>query len=548
MTTRGPPSEIEMQLIFAITETNFSRLKKLIDKNKDLYIWDKIIEDFRPEDTTFLKEIIDTLFLKKDAKYVDDYGPPFNINIIKILKYFLDATDEDIFEEDVMEMLLEKRRDVYEDKIITNRNTYNKIYLDAIKLLFVNREITTFYPDDFISMISVELLYKNTDTAISIFKIFDNEGRIDEMIDEQEPDICEKLLIISSGLSNYVFTKYLLGYIKENNINNFNIDYQDENGDTAINYAINYSLNIAENSISEKAENLNLIKLLVKEGADIADTLKFAIEKNADNKIIDYLMLISKEKQIIKNKNMIEFLKKLGNTEEEQKEKLVEFLNNVCFSEKDIFTFNEWNEFDLFDLLKIMLYNRESKKILYISDLDINDSNIKYHCYYGTALLDLLKNINKEDRNNNVLLDPSTRDKYTMPDIKKIKDNYTEDDINKIKDNLLGGSKKTNKTLEIYIPNNIKTIKKLNKYKKNTPFYGLQKVGILVVSKTLLKKKETKKKASTKTKETKKKESTKKQPSKKKESTKKIENKKQPSKKKESTKKIENKKQPSKKK
>ena len=67
------------------------------------------------------------------------------------------------------------------NKIITNRNTYNKIYLDAIKLLFVNREITTFYPDDFISMISVELLYKNTDTAISIFKIFDNEGRIDEM-------------------------------------------------------------------------------------------------------------------------------------------------------------------------------------------------------------------------------------------------------------------------------------------------------------------------------------------------------------------------------
>ena len=212
MTTRGSPNEIEMQLIFAITDTNFSRFKKLIDKNKDLYIWDKIIEDFRPEDTTFLKEIIDTLFLKKDAKYVDDYGPPFNINIIKILKYFLDATDEDIFEEDVMEMLLEKRRDVYEDKIITNRNTYNKIYLDAIKLLFVNREITTFYPDDFISMISVELLYKNTDTAISIFKIFDNEGRIDEMIDEQEPDICEKLLIISSGLSNYVFTKYLLGY------------------------------------------------------------------------------------------------------------------------------------------------------------------------------------------------------------------------------------------------------------------------------------------------------------------------------------------------
>lgn len=73
MTTRGSPNEIEMQLIFAITDTNFSRFKKLIDKNKDLYIWDKIIEDFRPEDTTFLKEIIDTLFLKKDAKYVDDY-------------------------------------------------------------------------------------------------------------------------------------------------------------------------------------------------------------------------------------------------------------------------------------------------------------------------------------------------------------------------------------------------------------------------------------------------------------------------------------------
>ena len=205
MTTRGTPNEIEMQLIFAITDTNFSRFKKLIDKNKDLYIWDKIIEDFRPEDTTFLKEIIDTLFLRKDGNDVDDYGPPFNINVIKILKYFLDATGEDIFEEDVMEMLVDKRSDVYEDKIITNRNTYNKIYLDAIKLLFVNREITTFYPDDFISMISVELLYKNTDTAISIFKIFDNEGRIDEMIDEQEPDICEKLLIISSGLIQLLF-------------------------------------------------------------------------------------------------------------------------------------------------------------------------------------------------------------------------------------------------------------------------------------------------------------------------------------------------------
>jgi hypothetical protein len=549
MTTRGPPSEIEMQLIFAITETNFSRLKKLIDKNKDLYIWDKIIEDFRPEDTTFLKEIIDTLFLKKDAKYVDDYGPPFNINIIKILKYFLDATDEDIFEEDVMEMLLEKRRDVYEDKIITNRNTYNKIYLDAIKLLFVNREITTFYPEDFISMISVELLYKNTDTAISIFKIFDNEGRIDEMIDEQEPDICEKLLIISSGLSNYVFTKYLLGYIKENNINNFNIDYQDENGDTAITYA----LNIAEGSISEEDANLNLIKLLVEEGADTSDTLKLAIEKNADNNIIDYLMSITKEKTI-KNPKMIEFLNKLGNTEEEQKQNLVSFLNTVCFSEKDSFTMDEWNEFRLIDLLKIMLYNPESKEFFYISDLDINDSSIKYHCYNGRSLLTSIKTVEGNIRDGlNVadVFDPNTRDKYTEDNIKKIKDNNR---INK----LFGGSKKTNKTLEIYIPNNIKTIKKLNKYKKNTPFYGLQKVGILVVSKSLLKKKETKKKESTKkqpskNKETKKKESTKKienkkQPSKKKESTKKIENKKQPSKKKESTKKIENKKQPSKKK
>ena len=543
MTTRGSPNEIEMQLIFAITDTNFSRFKKLIDKNKDLYIWDKIIEDFRPEDTTFLKEIIDTLFLKKDAKYVDDYGPPFNINIIKILKYFLDATDEDIFEEDVMEMLLEKRRDVYEDKIITNRNTYNKIYLDAIKLLFVNREITTFYPDDFISMISVELLYKNTDTAISIFKIFDNEGRIDEMIDEIEPDICEKLLIISSGLSNYVFTKYLLGYIKENNINNFNINYEDENGDTAINYA----LNIAEASISEEAANLNLIKLLVEEGADTADTLKLAVEKNADNKIIDYLMLISKEKRTIKNPKMIKFLKKLGNTEEEQKEKLVEFLNNVCFSEEDIFTFKEWNEFHLFDLLKIMLYNPnpdpedpELEKFFYISDLDISDSNIKYHCYNGRALLKNIKTVEGNIRDGlNVadVFDPNTRDKYTKDNIKKIKDN------NRI-NYLFGGTKKTNKILEIYIPNNIKTIKKL-KYKKNTPFYGLQKVGILVVSKSLLKKKETKKKESTKNKQpSKKKESTKnKQPSKKKESTKK-----QPSKKKESTKKIENKKNPNKKK
>ena len=526
MTTRGPPNEIEMQLIFAITDTNFSRFKKLIDKNKDLYIWDKIIEGFRPEDTTFLKEIIDTLFLKKDAKYVDDYGPPFNINIIKILKYFLDATDEDIFEEDVMEMLLEKRRDVYEDKIITNRNTYNKIYLDAIKLLFVNREITTFYPDDFISMISVELLYKNTDTAISIFKIFDNEGRIDEMIDEIEPDICEKLLIISSGLSNYVFTKYLLGYIKENNINNFNINYEDENGDTAINYA----LNIAEASIGEEAANLNLIKLLVEEGAETTlDTLKLAIEKNVDNRIIDYLMLITKEKPI-KNPKMIKFLKKLGNTEEEQKQNLVSFLNTVCFSEKDIFTFNEWNEFNLFDLLKIMLYNPESKDFFYISDLDINKSNIKYHCYNGRSLLTSIKSVEGNERDGlNVadVFDPNTRDKYTEDNIKKIKDNNR---INK----LFGGSKKTNKTLEIYIPNNIKTIKKLNKYKKNTPFYGLQKLGILVVSKSLLKKKETKKKESTKNKQpSKKKESTKnKQPSKKKESTKKIENKKNPNKKK----------------
>ena len=509
MTTRGPPNEIEMQLIFAITDTNFSRFKKLIDKNKDLYIWDKIIEDFRPEDTTFLKEIIDTLFLKKDAEYVDDYGPPFNINIIKILKYFLEATNEDIFEDDVMKMLLEKRRDVYEDKIITNRNTYNKIYLDAIKLLFVNREITTFYPDDFIGMISIELLYKNNDCAINIFKIFDNEGRIDEMIDEQEPDICEKLLIISSGLGNYVFTKYLLGYIKENNINNFNINYQDENGDTAINYA----LNIAESSISEEDANLNLIKLLVEEGADTADTLKLAIEKNADNKIIDYLTSISKEKPTIKNPKMIEFLNKLGNTEEEQKQNLVSFLNTVCFSNTDIFTYNEWNEFDLFDLLKIMLYNPESKEFFYISDLDIKNSSIKYHCYNGRSLLNLINNNN---------IDPNTRDEYTEDNIRKIKNNNR---INK----LFGGSKKTNKTLEIYIPNNIKTIKKLNKYNKNTPFYGLQKLGILVVSKSLLKNKE-----STKNKQpSKKKESTKnKQPSKKKESTKKIENKKKSNKKK----------------
>jgi hypothetical protein len=544
MTTRGPLSEIEMQLLYAIAETNFSRFKKLIDKNKDLYIWDKIIEDFRPEETTFLKEIIDTLFLRKGGRYVDvdDYGPPFNINVIKILKYFLDATDEDIWEEHVMEMLLRKRRDVYEDKIITNRNTFNKIYLDAIKLLFVNIEIATFYPDDFISMISVELLYKNTDTAISIFKIFDNEGRIDEMIDEIEPDICEKLLIISSGLSNYVFTKYLLGYIKENNINDFNINYEDENGDTSINYA----LNIAEDSIGEEAANLNLIKLLVEEGAETTpDTLKLAIEKNVDNRIIDYLMLITKEKPI-KNPKMIEFLNKLGNTEEEQKQNLVSFLNTVCFSEKDIFTFKEWNEFHLFDLLKIMLYNPnpedpELEKFFYISDLDINDSNIKYHCYYGRALLKNIKTVEGNIRDGlNVadVFDPNTRDKYTPNNIKKIKDN------NRI-NYLFGGTKKTNKILEIYIPNNIKTIKKL-KYKKNTPFYGLQKLGILVVSKSLLKRKETKKKESTKNKQpSKKKESTKnKQPSKKKESTKN----KQPSKKKESTKKIENKKNPNKKK
>jgi hypothetical protein len=111
-------------------------------------------------------------------------------------------------------------------------------------------------------------------------------------------------------------------------------------------------------------------------------------------------------------------------------------------------------------------------------------------------------------------------------------DTYTPKNIRKIKNNLLGGSKNTNKTLEIYIPN-----KKL-KNKKNKLFCGLKKIGTLVVSNSLLKTTESTKKQPTKTKEstkkqpTKTKESTKKQPTKTKESTKK-----QPTKTKESTKK-----------
>ena len=214
------PSKIEMQLLHAITETNFSRFKELIDDINEEWEWDydwnKKIEGFRGyKETTFLKEIIGTLFVKKDTEYIDDYGPPFNINVIKILKYFLDAKDEIIFEDDVMKMLVKKRRDVYEDKIITNRNIFNKIYLDAIKILFGRtQDITTFYPDDFIDMISLELSYKNTDTAISIFKIFENEKWLNDA-----QDIFEKLLIISDIRHDNVFKKYLLDYIKEKNIN-----------------------------------------------------------------------------------------------------------------------------------------------------------------------------------------------------------------------------------------------------------------------------------------------------------------------------------------
>jgi hypothetical protein len=260
--------------------------------------------------------------------------------------------------------------------------------------------------------------------------------------------------------------------------------------------------------------------MLVEKGADIAkkdkdgDTpLDIAINKRHRD-VIDYLIsIITSKKLDIKHPILEredkdnEFLKTLGDTDDKRKEKLVEFLNNVCFSEEDIFTFKDWNEFDLEDLLQIILYEPTSNEVFYISDLDINNSSIKHHCYNGEYLLMTIRT--KEQYGPEYIRDPMTT--YT----------YTPKNIRKIKNNLLGGSKNTNKTLEIYIPN-----KKL-KNKKNKLFGGLKKIGTLVVSNSLLKTTESTKKQPTKTKE-----STKKQPTKTKESTKK-----QPTKTKESTKK-----------
>jgi hypothetical protein len=96
--------------------------------------------------------------------------------------------------------------------------------------------------------------------------------------------------------------------------------------------------------------------------------LDIAINKRHRD-VIDYLIstiinkkLDIKHPRLEAEKEREEFLKKLGDTEEEQKEKLVEFLNNVCFSEKDIFTFKDWNEFDLKDLLKVILYEPISNR------------------------------------------------------------------------------------------------------------------------------------------------------------------------------------------
>ena len=180
-------------------------------------------------------------------------------------------------------------------------------------------------------------------------------------------------------------------------------------------------------------------------------------------------------------------------------------MSKVCYNNAtEILTQEWWNTFNLEDLLKVILYEPISKEVLYISDLDISN-RIKHHCYDGESLVNNIKTIEGNERDGlNVadVGDPMTRNPYT------------QNNIIKIKNNLFGGSKNTNKTLEIYIPNSIKTIKKL-KYKKNTPFDGLQKIGTLVVSKSLLKKKQpTKTKESTKKQPTKTKESTKKQPTK----------------------------------
>jgi ankyrin repeat protein len=266
--------------------------------------------------------------------------------------------------------------------------------------------------------------------------------------------------------------------------------------------------------------HLEIVRLLVEAGANIAKKAKdgntpldIAIDKEHTD-IIDYLLsTIINKKLNIKHprveafKNREEFLKNFGDTEEKQKEKLVEFLSMVCHNnDTEIFTQEEWNEFDLEDLLQIILYEPISKKIFYIRDLNINKSNIKHYCYDGESLVSNIKTIEGNIRDGIRVAD--VRDPMTRKP-------YTQNNIKRIKNNLLGGSKNTNKTLEIYIPNSIKTIKKL-KYKKNTPFDGLQKIGTLVVSKSLLKKKDSTKKQPTKTKE-----STKKQPTKTKESTKK---------------------------
>ena len=268
---------------------------------------------------------------------------------------------------------------------------------------------------------------------------------------------------------------------------------------------------------------LEIVRLLVVAGADIAKKDKYGntpldIAVNNDHTdIIDYLLSTSINKNLnIKHprveafkklkKKREEFLKKLGDTEKTQKKKIVKFLSKVCYNNAtEILTQEWWNTFNLEDLLKVILYEPISKEVLYISDLDISN-RIKHHCYDGESLVNNIKTIEGNERDGlNVadVGDPMTRNPYT------------QNNIIKIKNNLFGGSKNTNKTLEIYIPNSIKTIKKL-KYKKNTPFDGLQKIGTLVVSKSLLKKKDSTKKQPTKTKE-----STKKQPTKTKESTKK---------------------------
>ena len=190
--------------------------------------------------------------------------------------------------------------------------------------------------------------------------------------------------------------------------------------------------------IASRKGHLEVVRLLVDAGADkdkVDDDgwTPLDIAKEMHHlEIVRLLASADKEedekkfykKRMERKKNNNEFLKKLGDTKEKQKEKLVELLNNVCFSEKDIFTFNDWNEFDLEDLLQIILYEPISKEVFYISDLDINNSNIKYHCYDGMSLLTNIKTVERNIRDGiNVadVRDPNTRDKYTPNNIRKIK-------------------------------------------------------------------------------------------------------------------------------